>query len=73
MTLVMNQILDAQITKPEVEEDVIADFNTHGESHFYGPPCPQQSRQFYYGEKFLWLAVPQQIALLQKSILSNMQ
>ena len=24
---------------------------------------PQQSRQFCYGEKFLWLGVPQQIAL----------
>ena len=24
---------------------------------------PQQSRQFYYGEKFLWLGVPQQTSL----------
>ena len=26
----------------------------------------QQSRQFCYGEKFLWLGVPQQTARLQK-------
>ena len=34
---------------------------------------PQQSHQFCYGEKFLWLGVPQQTARLQKSIFSNMQ
>ena len=34
---------------------------------------PQQSRQFCYGEKFLWLGVPQQTARLQKSIFPNMQ
>ena len=27
----------------------------------------------YYGEKFLWLGVPQQTARLQKSIFPNMQ
>ena len=44
------------------------------------PPTPkknkehhQWSRQFCYGEKFLWLGVPQQIARLQKSIFPNMQ
>ena len=34
---------------------------------------PQQSCQFYYGDKFLWLGVPQQTARLQKSIFPNMQ
>ena len=34
---------------------------------------PQRSRQFYYGDKFLWLGVPQQTARLQKSIFPNMQ
>ena len=34
---------------------------------------PQRSRQFCYGEKFLWLGVPQQTARLQKSIFPNMQ
>ena len=34
---------------------------------------PQQSRQFCYGEKFLWLGVLQQTARLQKSIFPNMQ
>ena len=34
---------------------------------------PQQSRQFCYGEKFLWFGVPQQTARLQKSIFPNMQ
>ena len=33
---------------------------------------PQRSRQFCYGEKFLWLGVPQQTARLQKSIFPNM-
>ena len=33
----------------------------------------QRSRQFCYGEKFLWLGVPQQTAWLQKSILSYMK
>ena len=32
---------------------------------------PQQSRQFYYGEKFLWLGVPQQIALTPEINLSQ--
>ena len=34
---------------------------------------PQRSRQFCYGEKFLWLGVPQQTSRLQKSIFPNMQ
>ena len=34
---------------------------------------PQYGRQFYYGEKLLWLGVPQQTTRLQKSIFSNMQ
>ena len=34
---------------------------------------PQRSHQFCYGEKFLWLGVPQQTARLQKSIFPNMQ
>ena len=34
---------------------------------------PQRSRQFCYGEKFLWLGVPQQTARLQKSIFPDMQ
>ena len=32
-----------------------------------------QDPHMCYGEKFLWLGVPQQTAWLQKSILSNMQ
>ena len=32
---------------------------------------PQQSRQFYYGEKFLWLGVPQQIDLTPEINLSQ--
>ena len=32
---------------------------------------PQRSRQFYYGEKFLWLGVPQQTALTLEINLSQ--
>ena len=34
---------------------------------------PQRNRQSCYGEKFLWLGVPQQTARLQNTIFPNMQ
>ena len=53
---------------------VIANFTTHGESHFYGLPCPSADSldpmdhfcifdvSKCYGEKFIWLGVPQRTA-----------